>query len=154
MFKYNLCRNNSIAGIAIEHGMRNRIDLNEFEGNPRGIWLWWDNDEDLLKSRFGQTHPCLSKTYLIVDNTFRGDKVAVYVRRTSDFALRENAFEDVGSRMDADKASTAGEAKDLRPQPRLRQWPTDERQPAGGTDMRADRHLLPEIGRASCRERV
>jgi len=116
----NRIRDNSIAGIAIEHGTRVVIQRNQFENNPRGIWLWWDNDEDLLKSRFGQTHPCLSKTYLIVDNAFRRDKVAVYLRRTSDYALRENAFVAVGSQVDADEASTAGAAKELQPQPRLR----------------------------------
>jgi len=119
----NTIRSNSIAGIAIEHGTRIVIQRNRFERNPRGIWLWWDNDEDLLKSRFGQTHPCLSKTYLIVDNAFRGDKVAIYLRKTSDHALRENTFEAVGSRMDADEASAAGEAEELQPQPHLRICP-------------------------------
>lgn len=113
----NTIRENSIAGIAIEHGMRILIQGNRFERNPRGIWLWWDNDEDLLKSRFGEAHPCLSKTYRIVENAFHGDKVAVYVRRTSDYALRENTFERVASRLDADNASAAGEAREA-PLPR------------------------------------
>ena len=114
----NQIRDNSIAGIAIEHGTRIVIQRNRFENNPRGIWLWWDNDEDLLKSRFGQTHPCLSKTYLVVDNAFRKDKVAIYLRKTSDHAVRGNVFEAVGSRLDADEASTAGEARGLHPRRR------------------------------------
>ena len=129
----NEIRFNSIAGIAIEHGTRILIQRNQFEGNPRGIWLWWDHDEDLLESRFGQTHPCLSKTYLIVENTFRGDKVAIYLRKTSDYALRRDAepvrdvnkFDAVGTQVDADEASRAGEAKDLWPQRRnlIAAWP-------------------------------
>ena len=119
MIHGNAIRDNSIAGIAIEHGMRILIQCNDLERNPRGIWLWWDNDEDLLKSRFGQAHPCLSKTYLIADNRFRGDKVAVYLRRTTDYALsEENTYEGVGTRLDADDRSAAGEAKGLTPQPR------------------------------------
>jgi parallel beta-helix repeat protein len=122
----NLIRFNSIAGIAIEHGTRILIQRNRFERNARGIWLWWDNDEDLLKSKFGQAHPCLSKTYLIVHNRFRGDNVAIYLRQTTDYALTsapeyskdENSYAHVGAQLDADEESTAGEAKGVRPQRR------------------------------------
>ncbi|MHC5052470.1 MAG: right-handed parallel beta-helix repeat-containing protein [Planctomycetota bacterium] len=122
----NRIYDNSIAGIAIEHGTRILIQRNRFERNPRGIWLWWDNDEDLLKSKFGKSHPCLSKTYLIVDNKFREDKVAIYLRRSTDYNLTsapefskdDNSYANVGARLDADDASAAGEAKGLTQQPR------------------------------------
>jgi parallel beta-helix repeat protein len=86
-FEGNRCRNNSIAGIAIEHGMDNEILGNHLEGNPKGIWLWWDDDKDLLASRFGETHPCRSESYVIVGNVFRANKTDVFLRDTTRVAF-------------------------------------------------------------------
>jgi len=79
----NTMADNSIAGIAIEHGEGNWIEGNEFARNPRGIWLWWDDDKDLLASAFGKKHSCKSSGYMMRLNTFDGDKVEVLLESTS-----------------------------------------------------------------------
>ena len=53
-------RENTYAGVAIEHGEDNEIVENHFSGNRRGIQLWWDDDKDLLASAFGEARSCLS----------------------------------------------------------------------------------------------
>jgi len=105
----NTFRNESIAGVAIEHGMRNRIEGNSFEFNPRAIQLWWDEDKDLLEGPFGKAHPCLSQGYRIAGNTFRCGEVAVHVRGTTDYKLAENVIEGANHEVDADAKSRAGD---------------------------------------------
>ncbi|MHC4931514.1 MAG: NosD domain-containing protein [Planctomycetota bacterium] len=90
VFQSNKLRSNSIAGIAIEHGMDNVIQGNVIERNPRGVWLWWDDDKDLLASRFGQTRPCRSEGYRFVKNRFVGNKADVYLRDTSKVSFGES----------------------------------------------------------------
>ncbi|MHC4341771.1 MAG: NosD domain-containing protein [Planctomycetota bacterium] len=90
IFGSNKLRNNSIAGIAIEHGMDNAIQGNLLEGNPKGIWLWWDDDKDLLASLFGQAHPCRSEGYRIVKNRYKNNKTDVYLQDTSKVAFGES----------------------------------------------------------------
>jgi len=36
-------------GVNIEHGSRNVIEWNAFEGNTTGVHLWWDDDQALLR---------------------------------------------------------------------------------------------------------
>jgi parallel beta-helix repeat protein len=81
--EWNTFRGNSVAGVAIEHGEYNRIDGNEFEKNPRGIWLWWDDDKELLAGPFGKKHACKSSGYMIRMNTFLGDKAPILLESTS-----------------------------------------------------------------------
>jgi parallel beta-helix repeat protein len=87
---------NSIAGVAIEHGEFNLILANTFAGNARGIQLWWDDDKELLASRFGQAHSCLSRGYAILENSFAGDRVGLDLRDTSFVLLSANDFDEVG----------------------------------------------------------
>jgi parallel beta-helix repeat protein len=94
----NQIRDNSIAGVAIEHGMDNRIVGNSFEGNPKGVYLWWDDDWDLLRTKFGRTHPCRSEGYHILGNAFRGEKVAISLRETSK-VFHRNRYEGVGEEL-------------------------------------------------------
>jgi parallel beta-helix repeat protein len=43
-------------GISIEHGRDNLIVENKITDTELGINLWWDNDVDLLASKYGQEH--------------------------------------------------------------------------------------------------
>ena len=83
----NSCRNNTYAGIGIEHGMDNEILNNTIEGNGKGIWLWWDDDKDLLQSAFANRHACRSEGYVVVGNVLRKNKVDVFLRDTSRVAF-------------------------------------------------------------------
>ena len=96
----NTFEGNSVAGVAIEHGEQNRIFANTFTNNPRGIWLWWDNDKDLLQSRFGRTHSCLSRGYWILENSFSTDRTAVFLQDTTHVVLSGNDYDDVAKPLD------------------------------------------------------
>jgi parallel beta-helix repeat protein len=62
----NQINNCVTAGIAIEHGNTNVIENNRMSGNYRAIWLWTDQDDDLV-----QVYPNLkdSHAYAITGNT-------------------------------------------------------------------------------------
>jgi len=97
VFLGNTCSDNSIAGVAIEHGEHNLILANDFSGNPTGVSLWWDDDRELLASAFGKKRPCLSRAYWIVGNTFTQDRVAVRLSDTPFVALSGNSYVEVGA---------------------------------------------------------
>ena len=92
----NRFEGNSIAGVAIEHGMDNRIVFNTFQDNPRAIQLWWDEDDDLLKTKFAQRNPCLSEGYVIARNLVDGGRTGVWLKDTAKVVLAGNHFENVG----------------------------------------------------------
>jgi parallel beta-helix repeat protein len=110
LFQSNRLRSNSVAGIAIEHGMDNVIQFNLLEGNPKGIWLWWDDDKDLLASRFGRTHPCRSEGYRIVKNRFRNNKTDVFLQETSKVAFGESLPSTLVKRGVCEEITTGAES--------------------------------------------
>ncbi len=89
-FQSNEIRGNAIAGIAIEHGESHLIAANAIEANPRGIWLWWDDDKDLLASAFGKRHACTSRRYRLVGNLFRDCRTPLLLARTTDVVHSRN----------------------------------------------------------------
>ena len=91
VFRQNVCDTNRYAGIAIEHGEGHEIVDNHFWDNPKGIWLWWDDDKDLLQSAFGKTHPCRSRGYTIKRNRFSSE-VGIFLRDTTEVAFVANEF--------------------------------------------------------------
>ena len=94
----NTFENNTVAGIAIEHGEHNLILANTFTENACGIKLWWDDDRELLRSEFAKRRSCLSRGNWIVENRFLGDKVGLVLEKTTFTALSGNAFDEVGRR--------------------------------------------------------
>jgi len=86
----NSCRNNTHAGIGIEHGTHNQILNNTIEGNPKGVWLWWDDDKDLLRSAFAKKQACRSEGYTVVGNVFGKNEIDVYLQETSNVAFGGN----------------------------------------------------------------
>jgi parallel beta-helix repeat protein len=88
------------AGIAIEHGGETVIARNVFQDNPRGVWLWWDEDEDLLASAYGQAQDCGSHGYVIQANRFDGDGTAVHLHDTAEVRLADNRYRAVERRLE------------------------------------------------------
>ena len=94
-------------GINIEHGFANIIYRNEFLNNTVGIHLWWDNDEQLMALPWARANPTAAENNSIIENTFRGDAVAVQLRQVGASTLRGNRMLDVGVEIEADDRSTA-----------------------------------------------
>ncbi|MCC6407643.1 MAG: right-handed parallel beta-helix repeat-containing protein [Planctomycetes bacterium] len=89
---------NTLAGIAVEHGSDWTIERNAFRANRRGIELWWDEDADLLAKPWAQVNPTASRGHRIVDCTFERDQVGVELRGgTQDVVLENASFADVAA---------------------------------------------------------
>jgi parallel beta-helix repeat protein len=84
-------------GISIEHGIGNTIEGNSFGENGVAIHLWWDEDPDLFKTAYGKKRNVKSERYSITGNTFRGDKTAIRLSRTTDFNISRNNFVKAGT---------------------------------------------------------
>lgn len=76
----NVIERNSIAGVAIEHGVDNTILGNWFFENPVAVSLWWDEDPDLTDSAFGRRRSTESIGNRILGNRYAGDLVALSLR--------------------------------------------------------------------------
>ncbi len=116
----NEVRNNRVngcatAGIAIEHGRNNVIEGNTLDGNSRGIYLWTDEDADLVaaypeaKDSYGYTISdntishniyglaCeandanrFSYDYTVTSNAFTSNSFGIRFVRTDNSTLRSN----------------------------------------------------------------
>jgi nitrous oxidase accessory protein NosD len=93
-------------GIAIEHGQRNTIDRNTFDGDETAIRLWQNASQDpdwgYPKNRDTRSHG-----YEIFGNTFRNTKTALQIKDTADVAVAYSKFENVSSKL-ALEGSTPG----------------------------------------------
>lgn len=89
-------------GINIEHGRDITIRGNEFADNPCGIFLWWDADEALAGTPWGQANGVDSAKYLIEHNTFENDAIALQVRASSEIEFKSNGLEGVKKDLDVD----------------------------------------------------
>ncbi len=80
-------------GVSIEHGRGNRIVMNLFDACKRGIWLWWDDDKDLLASPYCREQGGESADESLVSNRFINCRNAVYARESRRLRLLDNAFD-------------------------------------------------------------
>jgi len=78
-------------GIAIEHGYDNTISMNRLEDDSTGIRLWADSIEP---SDWGypKHRDTRSRNYLITDNRFSRNRVALRIARSSQVSGGRNAF--------------------------------------------------------------
>ncbi len=76
----NTIEDNTLAGIAIEHGSQWGIHANRFARNARAIELWWDDDADLLAKPWAKLNPTTSTGYRIFENRFDGDSIQLELR--------------------------------------------------------------------------
>ena len=92
-------------GIAIEHGQRNTIIGNTFDGDDVAIRLWQNASQDpdwgYVKNRDTKSHG-----YEILGNRFRNNKTALQIKDTADVTVA-NTFENVDTKL-ALEGSTPG----------------------------------------------
>jgi nitrous oxidase accessory protein NosD len=115
-------------GIAIEHGQRNTIDGNTFDGDDIAIRLWQNASQDpdwgYPKNRDTKSHG-----YEILGNQFRNNKTALQIKDTADVAV-VNTFENVGTKL-ALEGSTPGVSVDTAKMPPAYVMPATGRLPGG-----------------------
>lgn len=82
--------------IAIEHGQDNVIQMNRFLNDSTAIRLWADS---IGPSDWGypKHHDTRSRDYLISDNRFVGNRIALRARQTSGLKFISNRWTDVDS---------------------------------------------------------
>ena len=79
-------------GVSIEHGRGNQIDANDFDRCGRGVWLWWDDDKDLIASAYGKKQGHESARELVRRNLFDACKVGLLATTSKDVTLEQNRF--------------------------------------------------------------
>jgi len=92
-------------GINIEHGSRNVIKHNTFKDNKCGIYLWWDDDAELLTRPWAKANERGSTNNSILFNRFSGEPIGIQLRRTTETQAPFNDLKDLPIGIDADDAS-------------------------------------------------
>jgi parallel beta-helix repeat protein len=103
----NEIADNTLAGIAVEHGSGWSIAGNSFARNERAIELWWDEDKDLLERPWAKLNPTANASHWIRLNQFEGDKVQFELRGPSEglsFDAAQKGFERARWKVPADAA--------------------------------------------------
>ncbi len=67
-------------GVNIEHGRNNGIVGNTFRGNRCGVFLWWDEDADLLATEWARANRPDSADNAITLNRFEDNEIDVQLR--------------------------------------------------------------------------
>lgn len=79
--------------INIEHGFRNRIELNRFRRNSVGVALWSDADEAIMKLPWAAVNHRGSSDNVIARNSFLGEPTPIRLRRTPVTEVYGNGLE-------------------------------------------------------------
>lgn len=93
-------------GVSIEHGRENRIFWNRFTNCEKGVWLWWDDDKDLIASAFGRKQGADSKNECVERNIFKNCATAIRADTTDILTVNGNTFEGCNVPLDVLGAST------------------------------------------------
>ncbi len=117
--------------MAIEHGQNIAIQDNSFDGDLTAIRLWQNATQD-PNWGYPRSRDTRSHGYRIERNTFRGNKLGLDIRDTSDVRMWRNTFADVGERLKV-TGSTPG-IEDLRDAPVLEVYDEPPARMPGGTD--------------------
>ncbi len=128
-------------GVNIEHGANNVIRDNQFERNKCGVFLWSDEDAELLATPWAKANHQGSVNNTIAFNMFEGDEIAIQMKASPSTTVYKNFFRGVGQVMDEDKASKPVAAENLSTvvkKPRLRVYggktPKQDRLDLAGRD--------------------
>jgi len=136
----NVIRGCTFAGIGIEHGSENVIEGNLIEASRRGVWLWWDEDEEFLESIYGKRNRTDSADTVVTGNLIRGGKAGLYVENSARIRFVGNSVEGLPEEA---VVVAKGECPDLAVElaeetvaPKVRRW----RDPVGA--RRGRRHIV------------
>ena len=88
-------------GIAIEHGLGNRIVSNSFDGDETAIRLWQNPTQD-PNWGYPRHRDTRSHGYLLERNRFKNNKTALDVRATTGIEAFSSTFDGVGTRLAGD----------------------------------------------------
>lgn len=80
--------------IAIEHGQKNEISRNTFDGDDTAIRLWQNATQDPTWI-YAKKRDTRSREYRISDNSFRNHKIAFDVKATENVLVEGNSFERI-----------------------------------------------------------
>ncbi|MHC4861644.1 MAG: right-handed parallel beta-helix repeat-containing protein, partial [Planctomycetota bacterium] len=95
VFEKNVIRGCTHAGVAIEHGSENVIRQNLIERCTKGVWLWWDEDKDLLESVYAEKTRTDSADTIVEGNHFRGGVTALFVEDSARIRFLRNLVDDI-----------------------------------------------------------
>lgn len=146
----NTIEDNTIAGIAVEHGAEWIIDQNSFARNARAIQFWWDEDKDLLALPWAKENPTVCVRNVVFRNTFTDEKVGIELRGGAGMiGVLENRWIDEGqpvgrNKIDCDDKSDFKEDDPMMSRSlRALDLPTPEelRAPGESTPVGARKHL-------------
>ena len=90
-------------GIAIEHGLGNRIVSNSFDGDETAIRLWQNPTQD-PNWGYPRHRDTRSHGYLLERNRFKNNKTALDIRATTGIEAFSNTFDGVGTRLAGDSS--------------------------------------------------
>lgn len=79
-------------GIAIEHGQNNKIITNLISNCGINVNLWWDDDTELLQSKFCQVNKCKSCNEEIRSNVLRRAATGVRISSSENITITDNHF--------------------------------------------------------------
>ncbi len=130
--------------INIEHGRDALIADNIFSNNSAGVRLWWDEDAQLAKLPWAKANGVDSTGSVITRNTFKGEKIGVFLRASPGTIIELNTMTNVGVDIDADESSRAG----LNTAQKKAQNASVLAQTADWTELNALEKTLPGTGNA------
>ncbi len=130
--------------INIEHGRDALITDNVFSNNSAGIRLWWDEDAQLAELPWAKANGVDYTGSVITRNTFKGEKIGVFLRASPGTIIESNTMTNVGVDIDADESSRAG-LKTATKTPRIA---AALAQPSDWTELNALEKTLPGTGNA------
>lgn len=104
----NEIADNTIAGVAVEHGSNWMVVRNELRDNARGVQFWWDDDEDLLAKPWAKVNNTASRGHQIAGNRIRVGAGQVGIELTggtTDIRVYANDWSGDGQRFRVDEDS-------------------------------------------------
>jgi nitrous oxidase accessory protein NosD len=119
-------------GIAIEHGQRNTINDNTFDGDEIAIRLWQNAAQD-PNWGYPKHHDTKSHQYEIFRNRYRNNKTGLQIKDTADVSVAYSTFENVASKVVLE-GSTPGVSIDTATAPPHGLKPEDTEPMPGATD--------------------
>ncbi len=92
-------------GINIEHGSDNLISSNQFQGDRCGVFLWWDEDKELLTTPWALANGAASEGNRVLHNSFVAVDTVLQLRQVQGTEYGFNLVSDCDRELDLDESS-------------------------------------------------